>query len=150
MGCNEKRTDGGDRQPESFRLRRKLFYFPFCLSLQNEIQIFAWHSKLFTAWLQPTCLVLVLSARLRIRQTELFTILCNHLQIPVHGALLMHGSKSFLHPFQSFQLVFIYFWLHWLLVAAQAFSSCGELRLLSAAVYKVLVADPFLAVEHRL
>ena len=45
---------------------------------------------------------------------------------------------------------FIYFWLHWVLVAAQAFSSCGELGLLFLVVHGLLIAVASLVVEHGL
>ena len=63
---------------------------------------------MFTAWLQPTCLVLVLSARLSIRQTELFAILCNHFQISVHGALLMLSLLSIQKFSPSFPVFFLF------------------------------------------
>ena len=42
----------------------------------------------------------------------------------------------------------IYFWLHWVFVAAQAFSSCDERGLLFIAVHRLLIAVASLAVEH--
>ena len=45
---------------------------------------------------------------------------------------------------------FIYFWLHWLFVAAWAFSSCGEQGLLFVAVRGLLIAVASLVAEHGL
>ena len=47
--------------------------------------------------------------------------------------------------------IFIYFWLHWVFVAACGlFSSCIEWGLLFIAVCGLLIAVASLAVEHRL
>ena len=45
---------------------------------------------------------------------------------------------------------FIYFWLHWVFVAARAFSSCGERGLLFVAVHGFLIAVASLVAEHGL
>ena len=45
---------------------------------------------------------------------------------------------------------FIYFWLHWVFIAAWAFSSCGEWGLLFVAVHGLLIAIACLVAEHRL
>ena len=47
-------------------------------------------------------------------------------------------------------IYFIYFWLCWVFVAAQSFSSCGEQRLLSVAVCGLLIAVASLVVKRRL
>ena len=47
-------------------------------------------------------------------------------------------------------ILFIYFWLHWVFVAAQAFSSCGERGLLFFAVRGLLIAAASLVAEHGL
>ena len=46
--------------------------------------------------------------------------------------------------------LFIYFWLHWVFVAAWAFSSCGERGLLFFAVRSLLIAVASLVAEHGL
>ena len=48
-----------------------------------------------------------------------------------------------------FLIYFIYFWLHWVFVAARAFSSCSERGLLFVAVCRLLIAVAFVA-EHGL
>ena len=55
-------------------------------------------------------------------------------------------------PFFFFNkfILFIYFWLHWVFVAVQAFSSCGERGLLFVAVRGLLIAVASLVVEHGL
>ena len=46
---------------------------------------------------------------------------------------------------------FIYFWLHWVFVAARRlFSSCGERGLLFVVVHGLLIAVASLVVEHGL
>ena len=45
---------------------------------------------------------------------------------------------------------FLYFWLWWVFVAVQAFSSCREQVLFFIAVYGLLIVVAFLIVEHRL
>ena len=49
-----------------------------------------------------------------------------------------------------FIYLFIYFWLHWVFVAAQAFSSCGERGLLFIVVRGLVIAVTSLVEEHRL
>ena len=45
----------------------------------------------------------------------------------------------------------IYFWLHWIFVAAcELFSSCGEQGLLFVVVRRLLIMVVFLVAEHRL
>ena len=45
----------------------------------------------------------------------------------------------------------IYFWLHWIFVAAcKLFSSCGEQGLLFVVVRRLLIMVVFLVAEHRL
>ena len=47
--------------------------------------------------------------------------------------------------------LFIYFWLHWVFVAAHRFfSSCGERGLLFVEVRGLLIAVASLVAEHRL
>ena len=46
--------------------------------------------------------------------------------------------------------LFIYFLLHWVFIAAWAFSSCGERGLLFIAVCRLLIAVASLVAEHRL
>ena len=47
--------------------------------------------------------------------------------------------------------LFIYFWLHWIFVAAcELFSSCGEQGLLFMVVHRLLIMVVFLVAEHRL
>ena len=61
--------------------------------------------------------------------------------------------------FFFFFLINLFFWLHWVFVAARAFSSCGERGLLFIAVRRLLIAVASLvagtalgsrALEHRL
>ena len=47
-------------------------------------------------------------------------------------------------------ILFIYFWLRWVFVAAWAFSSCGEQGLLFVAVHGLLIAVASLVAEHGL
>ena len=47
-------------------------------------------------------------------------------------------------------ILFIYFWLHWVFIAAWAFSSCSEWGLLFVAVHGLLIAVASLVAEHRL
>ena len=47
-------------------------------------------------------------------------------------------------------LFFYYFWLHWVFVAARAFSSCSEQGLLFVVVQGPLIVVASLVVEHRL
>ena len=47
-------------------------------------------------------------------------------------------------------LKFIYFWLHWVFVAARACSSCSEWGLLFVVVHGLLIAVASLVAEHRL
>ena len=47
-------------------------------------------------------------------------------------------------------ILFIYFWLHWVFVAARPFSSCGERGLLFVAVRGLLIVVASLVTEHRL
>ena len=55
-----------------------------------------------------------------------------------------------IHFFKLIYL-FIYFWLHWVLVAARGlFSSCSERGLLFFVVRGLLVAVASLVAEHRL
>ena len=69
------------------------------------------------------------------------------------SAILAEGKTSpykFLldHLFLNY---FFIFWLCWVFVAAQAFSSCGKQGLLSlAAVHGLLIAMACLVAEHRL
>ena len=47
--------------------------------------------------------------------------------------------------------LFIYFWLLWVFVAAQTFSSCGEWGLLSLVVVcRLLIVMASFAAEHKL
>ena len=46
--------------------------------------------------------------------------------------------------------IYFYFWLRWVFVAARAFSSCGERRLLFVAVRGLLIAVASLIAEHGL
>ena len=46
--------------------------------------------------------------------------------------------------------LFIYFWLHWVLVAAHGLSRCSERGLLFIAAHGFLVAVASLATEHGL
>ena len=46
--------------------------------------------------------------------------------------------------------IIIYFWLHWVFVAARAFSSCSERGLLFVAVHGLLIAVASLVAEHGL
>ena len=47
-------------------------------------------------------------------------------------------------------IIIFYFWLHWVFVAAWAFSSCGERGLLFVAVRRLLIAVASLVAEHGL
>ena len=49
-----------------------------------------------------------------------------------------------------FFYLFIYFWLPWVFVAVQAFSSCSERGLLFIAVRRPLIAVASLVAEHGL
>ena len=64
------------------------------------------------------------------------------------------GYPVFPVPFPYlFIYLFIYlfnFWLHWVFVAAKAFSSCGERGLLFMAVSGLFIAVASLVVVHRL
>ena len=57
--------------------------------------------------------------------------------------------SKYLETFLFFYL-FIYLWLHWVFIAARAFSSCGEWGLLFVAVRGLLVAVASLIAEHGL
>ena len=46
--------------------------------------------------------------------------------------------------------IIIFFWLHWVIVAAWAFSSCNAWGYCLAAVHAFLILVASLAVEHRL
>ena len=59
----------------------------------------------------------------------------------------VHLKKNF---FLNLFILFIYFWLHWVLVAVQAVSSFGEQGLLFVAVHGLLIAVASLVAEHRL
>ena len=68
------------------------------------------------------------------------------------SAILAEGKTSpykFLldHLFLNY---FFIFWLCWVFVAAQAFSSCGKQGLLFIAVQGLLITVTSLVVEHRL
>ena len=60
-------------------------------------------------------------------------------------------KKIFFFNVVYFICLFVYFWLHWVFVAAhRAFSSCGERRLLITAVRRLLVVVASLVKEHGL
>ena len=62
---------------------------------------------------------------------------------------LIFNKELFLFIFKIY--VFIYFWLHWIFVAAHGlFSSCGERGLLFVAVCGLLIAVASLVAEHGL
>ena len=63
---------------------------------------------------------------------------------------VIHIYKFFFLFINLFVCLFIYFWLHWVLIAAQAFSRGSERGLLFVAVHGPLVAVASLVVEHRL
>ena len=52
--------------------------------------------------------------------------------------------------FLFFFKLFIYFCVHWILIAARAFSSCGKRGLLFVAVGRLLIAVASLVAEHGL
>ena len=47
-------------------------------------------------------------------------------------------------------IYFLNFWLHWVFVAVQAFSSCGKQGLVFIAVHGLLIAVASLVAEHGL
>ena len=64
-----------------------------------------------------------------------------------------HPPVSGNHEFTSFFKIiylFIYFWLHWVFVAACGLSSCGERGLLLVVVRGLLIAVASLVAEHGL
>ena len=77
------------------------------------------------------------------------------LQFMSKSVLPMFSSRSFIIPGWFFVCLFflinwlIYFWLHWVFVAARRlFSSCGEQGLLFVAVRELLIAVASLVAEH--
>ena len=50
----------------------------------------------------------------------------------------------------SHSVLFSFFWLCWVSVAAQAFSSCGERGLLFVVVHGLLIVVVFLVAECRI
>ena len=69
---------------------------------------------------------------------------------PMLHASAVHWSLVFLFVFLNFlKILFVYFWLHWIFVAAhRLFSSCGEWELLFVAVHGLLIAVASLVAEH--
>ena len=64
-------------------------------------------------------------------------------------SLTLGQSVTLFFFFFKFYL-FIYFWLHWVFIAARGpFSSCGERGPLFAAVHGLLIAMASLVAEHR-
>ena len=55
-----------------------------------------------------------------------------------------------MHIFLNKFILFIYFWLRWVFVAARGLSSCGKQGLLFVAVRRLLVAVASLVAEHGL
>ena len=64
--------------------------------------------------------------------------------------MLLLPSSLKCSPPLPFIYLFIYFWLCWVFIAAQAFSSCGERVLLFVVVRGLLIAVASLVVEHGL
>ena len=61
------------------------------------------------------------------------------------------GNRRGRWLFFYFYFFVIYFWLHWVFVAAcRLFSSCVEQGLLFVAVHGLLIAVASLVAEHRL
>ena len=60
------------------------------------------------------------------------------------------ADKSSWHSAAQNSFTFIYFWLHWVFVAVQAFSSCGKWRLLFIAVLGLFIVVASLIVQRRL
>ena len=52
--------------------------------------------------------------------------------------------------FFFFLHVFLYFWLHWISVAAKTFSSCTEWGSVLVAVFGLLIVVASLVEEHKL
>ena len=67
---------------------------------------------------------------------------------PPQNMILWH-KDCFVFNIYKFILC-IYFWLHWVFVAARSFSSCGERGLLFIAVRGLLTAVASLVAEHAL
>ena len=63
---------------------------------------------------------------------------------------VLSATELFTLKWLIFKNLFIYFWLCWVFVAAQSFSSCGERGLLLLAVRGLLIVVASLVVEHRL
>ena len=55
-------------------------------------------------------------------------------------AIILNSSRSNKDRLLLNFILFIYFWLHWVFVAAWAFSSCGEWGLLFVVVHRHLIA----------
>ena len=49
-----------------------------------------------------------------------------------------------------FIFIYLFFWLHWVVIATRAFSSCCGWGLLSRAVHRLLTAAASFVVEHGL
>ena len=62
------------------------------------------------------------------------------------------ATPTFIYYFFSlFKILFIFFWLHWVFIAAcRLFSSCGVQGLLFVAVHGLLISVASLVSEHRL
>ena len=56
----------------------------------------------------------------------------------------------FIYFLTNLFIYFLNFWLRWVFIAAQAFSSCGEWGLLFVVVHGLLIAVASLVAEHRL
>ena len=64
---------------------------------------------------------------------------------------MYQASEEFFFFFLFISLfIYLFIWLHWVFVAAWAFSGCGECGLLFVAVRGLLIAAASLVAEHGL
>ena len=81
---------------------------------------------------------------------ELVRILISSLLTFIHPIVLFHWSLWYCSVFSVFVFFLNYFWLPWVLVAAQAFPSCSEQGLLFIVVRGLLIAVDSLVAKHGL
>ena len=67
-----------------------------------------------------------------------------------HFHLSFEVFSDFLFFFNILFILFVYFWLHWVFIDAQPFSSCGERGLLFIVGRGFLIEVSSLVVEHGL
>ena len=68
----------------------------------------------------------------------------------LHGCKVIPWNHIFYFIYFLFIILSIYFWLCWVFIAVQAFSSCSEQRLLFTAVHRLLVVVASFISKHRL